>query len=62
MESLGGGDRQSPFAQRPLVIEHRAEIAHVERVFKEVKLNLFSPMASERNAPPFLSILKSERY
>jgi hypothetical protein len=48
--------------QRLRMIEHRAEIAHVERVFKEVKLNLFSPMASERNAPPFLSILKSERY
>jgi hypothetical protein len=45
-----------------LVIEHRAEIAHVKPVFKEVKLNLFSPMASERNAPPFWSILKSERY
>jgi hypothetical protein len=45
-----------------LVIKHRAEIAHVDPAFKEVKLNLFSPMASERNAPPFWSILKSERY
>jgi hypothetical protein len=44
------------------VIEHRAEIALVKPVFKEVKLNLFSPMASECNAPPFWSILKSERY
>ena len=42
--------------------KHRAEIARVKPVFKEVKLNLFSPMASERNAPPFWSILKSERY
>jgi hypothetical protein len=45
-----------------LVVEHRAKIAHVKPAFKEVKLNLFSPMASERNAPPFWSILKSERY
>jgi hypothetical protein len=42
--------------------QHRAKIACVKPVFKEVKLNLFSPMASERNAPPFWSILKSERY
>jgi hypothetical protein len=48
--------------QGPLVVEHRAKIARVKPVFKEVKLNLFSPMASERNAPPFWSILKSERY
>jgi hypothetical protein len=44
------------------MVEHRANIARVKPVFKEVKLNLFSPMASERNAPPFWSILKSERY
>jgi hypothetical protein len=38
-----------------LVIEHRAKIAHVKPVFKEVELNRRSPMASERNAPPFWS-------
>jgi hypothetical protein len=38
------------------VVKHRAEIAHVKPVFKEVKLNLFSPMASERNAPPFCEL------
>jgi hypothetical protein len=26
MESLDGSDRQPPFAQRPLMIEHRAMI------------------------------------
>ena len=31
-----------------LMVKHRAEIAHVKPAFKEVKLNLFSPMASER--------------
>jgi hypothetical protein len=41
-----------------LVVEHRAEIAHVEPAFKEVKLNRGSPMASTRQndriarAPP----------
>jgi hypothetical protein len=39
MESLDGSDRQPPFAQRPLMIEHRAEIALVEPALKEVKLN-----------------------
>jgi hypothetical protein len=34
--------------QRLRAIEHRAEIARVKPVFKEVKLNLFSPM--RRNA------------
>jgi hypothetical protein len=29
-----------------LVVEHRAEIAHVEPVFKEVKLDRGRPMAS----------------
>ena len=38
MESLDGSDRQPPFAQRPLMIEHRAEIARVKPVFKEVKV------------------------
>ena len=37
MESLGGRYHQPPFAQRLLVIEHRAEIAQVEPAFKEVK-------------------------
>jgi hypothetical protein len=46
VESLGGGDRQSPFAQRPLVIKHRAEIAHVEPASKEVKLNRARAIAS----------------
>jgi hypothetical protein len=31
--------------QGPLVVEHRAEIAHVEPAFKEAKLNRSSPMA-----------------
>jgi hypothetical protein len=57
-----GADRTPDGAGGFLVVEHRAEIARVKPVFKEVKLNLFSPMASERNAPPFWSILKSERY
>jgi hypothetical protein len=30
------------------VVEHRAKFARVKPVFKEVTLNLFSPMASER--------------
>jgi hypothetical protein len=44
------------------VSTHRAEIAHVKPAFKDVKLNRGHAMASERNAPPFWSILKSERY
>jgi hypothetical protein len=30
------------------VVEHRPKIARVKPVFKEVKLNLFSPMAAQR--------------
>jgi hypothetical protein len=44
-----------------LVIEHRAKIAHVKPVFKEVELNRGSPMASERKRDTMLVILKSER-
>jgi hypothetical protein len=43
------------------VIEHRAKIAHVKPVFKEVELNRGSPMASERKRDTMLVILKSER-
>jgi hypothetical protein len=36
-----------------LVVKHRAEIAHVEPAFKEVKLNRVSPMASARQTDRF---------
>jgi hypothetical protein len=35
------------------MIKHRAEIAHVEPAFKEVKLNRVSPMASARQTDRF---------
>jgi hypothetical protein len=34
--------------------EHRAEIAHIKPVFKEVELNRGSPMASERKRDTML--------
>jgi hypothetical protein len=48
------------WGQGLLVLKHRTETTNVKPVFKEVKLN--RPNGVGRDAPPSLSVLKSERY